>query len=122
MRDTYKRWFGWARNDLATAEFNFEGEKFDATVDYSHKASEKALMALIIKRSDKAEHFFHYSSISKVLNYHERILKLYALVDIAHTAISHQDKEKEISKDECEEVLRAAMEIVMWVQKELGYT
>jgi len=116
-RDESKIWLRRANNDLATAEYNFEGDKYDATIFYAHKAAEKALMALIVKKSEKPEHIFDFTRIAKSLESHEEVLKLFAVIDLAYTISKHHHKEKEISREECHEAIKASAEILMWIKK-----
>lgn len=119
MKEKVKELILKAKDDLATSEFNYEGQKYAASVLYAQKAVKKSLIALITAKRNEYAGMDDFTKLEKIILLYPRITKLYTFIDITHIDNAFHDTDVLISKEYSEEIIKAAQEILMWVDKRM---
>jgi HEPN domain-containing protein len=119
MKEKVKELILKAKDDLATSEFNYEGAKYSASVLYAQKAVKKGLIALITKKRKDYSGLDDFTKLEKILLLYPRITKLYTFIDLTHVDNAFHDTDIFISKEYAEEIIKAAQEVLIWVDKRM---
>jgi HEPN domain-containing protein len=122
MVKTSNTWFNFALRDLRSAKKNYEIEEYQVTAFLTQQAVEKALKALLIKKTENFPKIHDLTRLAKLLNAPEDILELCARITPAYTATRYPDISSEFSKEEVKELVEYAEKVIEWVEKELKLT
>jgi len=116
----YSRWIEQAEKDLATAEYNLEGNRIDSGVFFLQQAVEKALKAMYIKKFKRLFKTHDLVLLSKKLktpqkiqNYCKELNPVYQYT--RYPDIPSIENLEEISAD----LLKYTLEIIKWVKENI---
>lgn len=119
MREDIKIFCRMAKDYLSIAEFNLEGDKYEATIYYSRAAVEKALLAYLLKKKYESKEKNNLKKIIKHLTINNNLTKTYSMIHLALTISQSHETDLELTKDICKEIMEDAQEIILWVNKEI---
>ena len=119
MREDIKILFRMSKDYLSIAEFNLEGEKYEAAIHYSRSAVEKSLLAYMLKKRYEKKENFDIKKLVKGFSSNHNITKAYSIIHLALTISQSHEKELKLNEDISKEIMKDAQEIIWWVEKEI---
>ena len=108
-----------AQHDLNTAKYNFKGGIFDAAIFYAQQAAEKMLKAVLIKKTNHFPKIHDLTKLAKLIGAPNAIIELCAKINPAYTVSRYPDQIDKYSKEDCEDILNAAEEVLEWAAKKM---
>lgn len=117
-----KVWWEKAKSDLAAAKNNIESENYDIASFLAHQSMEKALKALQIKKKKQFTKTHDLLYLGKEVGIPEELLKKCCFINPVYTETRYPDASgtfKEYSKQEAENDVNNAEEVVTWIEKQL---
>jgi HEPN domain-containing protein len=85
MKEEVKRWLEQAKRDLITAENSFESKDYYASSFWCQQAAEKALKALLIKKTGEFPKIHDLTNLARLNMVPQRIVELCAKLNPAYT-------------------------------------
>ena len=119
MGQEIKNWWLQAKVDFDSAEYNFKGKRYYLCAFMSQQSVEKALKALLIKRTKDFPKIHDLTKLAKMVNAPLEIVELCAKINPAYIASRYPDTAKKYSKKECTELLKYAKQVLEWIKKNL---
>ena len=120
MKREVKNWLAQAEHDLEVAEYNLDGNMLDAAAFYSQQAAEKALKSLYIAQFNELWKVHDLVRIAKRIHAPANIIELCANITPAYTSTRYPDVGIAYDREDVEETLMSAKEILKWVKKNLN--
>jgi HEPN domain-containing protein len=120
MKKEVKNWLEQAEHDLEVAEYNLDGNMLDAAAFYSQQAAEKALKSLYISKFNELWKVHDLVRIAKRIHAPANIIELCAKITPAYTTTRYPDVGLAYDREDVEETLMSAKEILKWVKKNLN--
>ena len=68
MKEEARKWFKKAKQDLSSAKYNYKGRKHDVSAFLCQQSAEKALKALLLKKSGKIRKIHDLVELGKNVN------------------------------------------------------
>jgi len=118
MREA-EEWWGKAKKDLETADYNLKGYMLDAAAFFAQQAAEKALKSLQIKKLGKFEKVHDLVLLAKSIDAPEEIIKFSEVIAPFYTITRYPDVEVSYDKKKVSSIIEASKEVVKWVKEEL---
>jgi len=118
MREA-EEWWGKAKKDLETADYNLKGNMLDAAAFFAQQAAEKALKSLQIKKLGKFEKVHDLVLLAKSIDAPGKIIKLSEMIAPFYTITRYPDVEISYDKKKVSSIIEASEEVVKWVKEEL---
>lgn len=119
MREETKKWLDKAERDIKTAQYNLEGNISDAAIFYAQQSTEKALKALLLKKTNKFPKIHDLIKLAKLVKAPKEIIELCSKINPSYIASRYPDQEDIYSKKESEEIIKFAIEVLKWIKKEI---
>ena len=123
MREEVKKWINMAKDDLDSANSNFENKKYYVCVLLSQQTSEKALKAILLEKTNKIIKIHDLVLLGKKVNLSEDLLNKCGLLSTAYleTRYSFDNKvpSKRFNQENSLKYLNIAEEILLWVEKNI---
>ncbi len=76
MKEDAERWLRQAKEDLRAAQYNFYGKKYKVAAFLCQQSAEKALKALLIKKTNEFPKIHDLMKLARLLNCPDNILEL----------------------------------------------
>lgn len=120
MKEEVKNWMKIAREDYNTAKANFEIKKYRFASYLCQQAIEKALKALLIKKTGKIIKIHDLVRLGKEVGIEEKFFDSlekisYVYIDSRYPDIPH----REYNQEEADEDIKIAEEILKWIEENL---
>lgn len=120
MREEIKLWIKKAKRDLSSAKYNFKGKKYDVCAFLCQQSAEKALKALLIKKSGKIRKIHDIVELGKNAGLPSHLLDKAKELTLAYIYSRYPDvQEVKNLKKIVEEFLEVSGEILKWAEKQL---
>lgn len=125
MRQEIANWWAQAKRDLGTAQYTFEGARYEVAVFFCHQAIEKAIKALIML-NEKNETVPSHSLIflakearvpEKFHAFLRELAPQYILT--RYPGISEEAPFELFDKVRAERILKNAQEVIGWIAKQI---
>lgn len=120
-----EKWLKQALHDLEMAEKNLEFGGYDVCAFLCHQAVEKFMKALIIKKSGTdAPRIHHLDQLARTLGFPKEVVDKLLLLESDYVASRYPDVSvgvpyEEYSREDAEEKVELAREMVEWLKKRL---
>lgn len=121
MRKETENWWKQAFKDMESAKRIMELGEYHVSAFLSQQAVEKALKALLIEATGNFPRIHDVVELSRRVKAPSRIIELCAMINPAYTSTRYPDVASDFNKDEVDEILKSAMEILEWIKKELKF-
>ena len=120
MKEEVRRWLKKAKQDLASAKYNFKGKKYDVCAFLCQQSAEKALKALLLQKSGKIRKIHDLVELGKNVGLSSDLLDSAKELTLSYTYSRYPDiqKVRNLSKI-VKEFLTVSEEILKWVKKQL---
>ncbi len=124
MQQDVKIWWEQAQADLRAAQFNLTGGQYFVAAFLSQQAVEKALKALIIKKTNTLVKIHDLVILGRKAGLDEALLKKSELlskvyIESRYGIIGDTAPSKKFTKENTAAYLSIAEEILSWVQKKM---
>lgn len=124
MREEVKRWIRLAKDDLKSAQANFNNKQYYVCVFLSQQSVEKALKALIIKKTNRLIKIHDLVILGKKIDLPEGLLQKCdelsnVYLDTRYGDIGGRLPSQKFKKPNSLRFLNIAKEIVKWLEKRI---
>ena len=119
MKEEVKKWMEQAKEDHDTAKFNFEGKKYKSAAFWCQQSIEKALKALLIKKTNSFPKIHDLTRLAKLNKAPITIIELCAKINPAYIASRYPDSPNKYTKVECKKIMSYSEEVLQWIKKNL---
>ncbi len=119
MRVEILNWLEQAKRDLKAAENSLKSGDYDWASFQSQQAVEKALKALSIKKTGQFPKIHDLVKLSKLVNAPEEIMIQCGKLNPSYIETRYPDSARDYSKDDAEEFINIADDILKWIEKNL---
>lgn len=119
MKEEVKLWVEHSEKDLDTAEYLFEGKRYNEAAFFCQQSVEKALKALLLHKKGEFPRVHDLTNLARLVDAHQKIIELCAKLNPAYVATRYPDTPKRYSSQECNQLVGAAKEVLMWIKKNL---
>ena len=120
MKEEVKKWFQYAKEDYDTAKFNFEGKKYRAAAFLCQQSAEKALKAILLKKTGKIRKIHDLVELGKDISIPVNLLNDLKELTLAYIYSRYPDLKKEINlKEKVSYFLKVSKKTLQWVKKNL---
>lgn len=121
MREETKNWWRQALRDFESAERIFGIGDYYVSAFLLQQAVEKALKALLIQQTSSFPRIHDVAELSRRVKAPSRITELCAKLNPAYTATRYPDVASDFDKNEVEELMNSAKEVLEWIKRELKF-
>ena len=97
----------------------YKNNHFDGATFFCQQAVEKALKALLIKKTGKFPKIHDLTKLARSNNAPKTIVVLCAKINLAYTTSRYPDSPKKYTKKECKLVLKYCQKVLEWIKKNL---
>ena|SRR3989338_605796 len=120
MKEEARRWFKKAKQDLSSAKYNYKGRKYDVSAFLCQQSAEKALKALLFKKSGEIRKIHDLVELGKNVGLPSDLLDKAKELTLAYTYSRYPDVQevKNLSKI-VKKFLKVSEEILKWVGKNI---
>jgi len=119
VRKETKNWWKQANRDMESAKKIMELGEYHVSAFLSQQAVEKALKALLIETNSSFPRIHDVAELSRRVKAPSKIIESCAMINPAYTSTRYPDVASDFNKNEVEEILKCAKEILEWTKKEL---
>ncbi len=119
MDKVVKDWFDHGLKDFDTAEKLRGLDKYNDSAFYCQQASEKALKALLINKTNSFPKIHDLTRLARLADAPKNIIKLCSILNPAYIATRYPDSPKDYTKEECDKLLVFCKEVLEWIKKSL---
>jgi HEPN domain-containing protein len=117
-------WLRQAEDDLEKSKDNFEDSHFDGAAFFAQQTAEKALKALLIKKTRAFPKIHDVVALSRMADAPDNIIESCKVIAPYYTETRYPDLSEKIpaeafSKEEVNEVIQLAGEVLKWAKKSL---
>ena len=119
MREEIKKRIQRAKEDLKAAENSLKSGDYDWASFQSQQAAEKALKALLIKRTGDFPRVHDLVKLSRLVNASKEIMILCAKLNPSYIETRYPDLAKDYSKEDALEFIKISGDILKWTEKHL---
>ena len=91
-----------------------------ASVFFSQQAAEKALKALLIKRTRNFPKIHDLTKLARMNDAPEKIVELCAKINPAYTATRYPDTAGSYSESEAKQVIKYCREVLVWTEEKIN--
>jgi HEPN domain-containing protein len=118
--EEYKEWMDKSEQDLDTAKYNLDGEKYEAGIFFLQQAAEKSLKALYIKKFKKIFRTHDLVSLGKSLEAPDELLECCKKLTPAYYFTRYPDSSNVRDlESKSDELLNCAEDIIKWARKQI---
>ena len=116
----YEEWFAKAEKDLKTAKYNLKGNELEAAAFFLQQSAEKALKALLIKKTKKLMKVHDLVILARKVDAPKEIIGYCQRLTIVYQQVRYPDiSYKTNLEEEINELLIYAEEILKWTKNNL---
>ncbi len=120
MKEEVNSWLKQAKEDINTAQFNYNGGKFKFAAFLCHQSVEKSFKALLIKRTGRLRKIHDLVELGRSINAPPDLLEEVKELTIAYLYTRYPDVKEVINiKDKTEKFLKTAKKAIQWVNKKI---
>jgi len=119
MKEEFKEWMEKAEKDLKTAKYTLDGNIFDAAVFYAQQSAEKALKSLLLKNTSKFPKIHDLTKLAKLVKAPKKIIEFCSIINPGYLASRYPDMGDDYTKKDCEDIIKAAEEVLKWTKRTL---
>ena len=121
MRKEIQNWWKKAKQDLDSAEYNFKGKRYDVSAFLCQQSAEKALKALLLKKSGKVRKIRDLVELGKNVGLPADLLDSSKELTLAYIYTRYPDvpEVKNFGKI-VRRFLKVSEETLKWVKKQLS--
>lgn len=119
MEEEFKAWMKRAEQDLEAAKYNLKGKFLNASIFYSQQSVEKALKALLIKKTKDFPKIHDLTRLAKLVNAPIKIIKLCSNINPGYILSRYPDQEEEYEREDAEKMIKNSMEVLKWIRENL---
>jgi len=91
MKEEIKRWLKKAKQDLDSAKYNFKGKKYDVSAFLCQQCAEKALKALLLKKTGRIRKIHDLVELGKNVSLSSDLLDNVKELTMAYTYARYPD-------------------------------
>ena len=119
MKEEIKKWLAKAKQDLDSAKYNFKGRKYDVSAFLCQQSAEKALKALLLKKSGRIRKIHDLVELGKSVDLPSDLLDKVKELTLAYIYTRYPDiKEVKNFGKIVKEFLKTSEEILKWAKKQ----
>ena len=120
MKEEVKKWLKKAKQDLDSAKYNFKGKKYDVSAFLCQQSAEKALKALLLKKSGKIRKIHDLVELGKNVNLPSDLLDSCKELTLSYIYARYPDIQevKNLNKI-AKKFLKVSEDILKWAKKQL---
>jgi len=115
-----KKWFMQAKEEFDTAQINFEAKKYFSAAFWCQQAAEKAMKALLIKKTDTFPKIHDLMKLARLNNAPFEIIEACAKLNPAYIISRYPDSPKKYTKEECKQIIEYCLKVLKWIEKNLN--
>lgn len=120
MKPEVKGWWNKAKRDLDTAKYLYDGKKYEESSLFCQQAIEKALKALLLKKTGKIRKIHDLIELGKDTGLPTNLLNNLKELTLAYIYSRYPDTEQEPNlKEKLPHFLGVSEEILKWVEENL---
>lgn len=119
MKTEFKIWWERAQKDLKSAEKNFEINEYMVAVFLCHQSVEKALKALHIENYNQFPRIHDLSLLAEKVSAPNEIRAICGRLNPIYLDTRYPDFLGDYDKNDVEEILKLAGEVLAWIEKNL---
>ena len=120
MNADVKKWLDWAKGDLHTAQYLYNGKKYKDASLFCQQAAEKALKALLLKKTGTIRKIHDLFELGKNVGVPPHILDSVKELTLAYIYSRYPDVKQETNlKEKATRFLDVAKEVLTWVEENL---
>ncbi|MBI2558985.1 HEPN domain-containing protein [Candidatus Woesearchaeota archaeon] len=123
MKEEFRIWRRMAKDDLNSAESNLKNRKYYVCAYLSHQAAEKALKALLLKKTKSIIKTHDLVILGKQINLPTELLKKCEQLSRVYIETKYglgvYAPSQKFKKQNSSEYLKIAKEIVIWAEKNI---
>ncbi len=121
MRKEIQNWWKKAKQDLDSAKYNFKGKRYDVSAFLCQQSAEKALKALLLKKSGKVRKIHDLVELGKNVGLPADLLDSSKELTLAYIYTRYPDvpEVKNFGKI-VRRFLKVSEETLKWVKKQLS--
>jgi len=120
MREEVRRWFDKAKDDLRKAKDNFNIRNYDLVCFLCQQAVEKALKAILIKKTGRSSRIHDLVRLGKIVDIHQNFREGIKELSLAYIYTRYPDVKQEPNlKGKAIKFLELSKNILKWVEKNL---
>ena len=120
MKEEVKMWLRKAKQDLDSAKYNFKGKKYDVCAFLCQQSAEKALKALLLKKTGEIRKIHDLVELGKNVGLPLKLLDGSKELTLSYIYIRYPGiKEVKNLNKIVEEFLKLSEEILKWVERQL---
>jgi len=116
MREEAEEWFESAKEDLDTARYNFEGDRFSYAAFLCQQAAEKALKAVYIDEHGENVPTHNVVRLSTDLDAPDGIIDACAELNQLYVETRYPDALETFTQSDVETFLSHAQEVIEWTE------
>ena len=123
MREEVSRWWEQAKKDLEVASHSLKSKDYTYCSFWCQQAIEKGLKAILLKAEGKLIKTHDLKFLAERINAPEEIVEICKKISPVYVETMYPDvngKWKEYAKEECENDIKMAEEVMAWVKKPFG--
>ena len=121
MKEESGQWLIQARKDLDTANYLFDGKKYEASALYCQQAVEKVLKTVLIKRSGKFPKIHDLVALGKEVKINHLFLDNFKELTMAYNYSRYPDvPQQSLLKEKTSRFLKVTKEVLVWTEKEIS--
>ncbi len=123
MKEDVKLWWKQSEADIKTAKHSGEAGDYYAAGFWAQQAVEKGLKALILNKNAEFKKIHDLESLAKEVGADNNVIDKCRKINPAYTIARYPDTASEtadsISKEESEELIKLADEVIKWIKGQL---
>lgn len=123
MEEEITKWFKMAKDDLESAQSNFENKRFYVCAFLSQQTVEKVLKALLFKKNKKLIKIHDVFLLGKKVNLPQDMLKKCKLLSSVYLetryGLTDKTPSQQFTHENSLEYLNIAKEIFLWAEKNI---
>ncbi len=120
MKEEIKKWFKKAEQDLDSAKYNFKGKKYDVGAFLCQQSSEKALKALLLKKTGKIRKIHDLVELGRAVGLPSGLLDSAKELTLSYVYARYPDTpEVKNLKEIVKKFLKVSKNIIKWVEEQL---
>ena len=120
MKEEFKKWLEFAKEDHETAKFNFEGKKYRFAAYLCQQAIEKAFKAVLLKKTGHIRKIHDLVELGKNIELSSNLLDEVKELTLAYIYSRYPDVEQAHNlKDKVNHFLEISEKMLKWVEENL---
>lgn len=121
MNEEIKKWWKRAKGDLKKAKDNLNIKNYDLTSFLCQQAVEKALKALLIKKTKKFPKIHDLVRLGRLVDIDKDLLKNCEKLTSVYVETRYPDiSDIKYTKEEAEQDIKTAKKVIKWVREKIS--